>query len=184
MANSFAANAVLLGRESEGRKGGGLEIRKGAVRQGKLAAPNPEADVLEAKEIIGNSFGSAGVFTRPQEEVEGKDEAVRRGEGNGCGSGMSKQGRAAHNAHRKRLHTGRRLVRLFPRLVQGGEAHVHDAKLIQARVRGPHPGERLPHASYGVLHCARTDRVCAAGEAAVAVPMGEELEKRYLVAGD
>lgn len=47
----------------------------------------------------------------------------------------------------ERFDPCRRGVRLLPGLKQGGETNIHNAEGIQARVNGPHPGERLPHAS-------------------------------------
>ena len=52
---------------------------------------------------------------------------------------------------------------------------------VQARVKGPHAGERLAHRSYGVFHCARADKVAAGGPAALSIAVGKEQEKREFV---
>ena len=61
--NGFAADAVLLRREGERGKCGGVQVgRGGSQRCSELAATNPQANVLEAEEIIGGSLGEAGIF--------------------------------------------------------------------------------------------------------------------------
>ena len=183
--NGFAADTVLLGREGEGCERSSLQIREGAVSNVEVAATNPQANVLETEEIVGSRLGAAGIFARALKKIKGNSETVGGGQqGDKRGRGMRELHGATHNTHGEWLDSCRRGVGLFPCLVQGGKAKIDHAKLVQARVRGPHPGERLPHASYGVLHRARTDRSPTASQAAVSITVGKQLEKRYLVAGD
>ena len=71
----------------------------------------------------------------------------------------------------------------MPRTIQGGEAKIDDAMGIQTRVRGPHPGVRLAHRSYGVLHGTSPYRSTTGGNGTVAVALGKELQKRDGIPG-
>ena len=80
-----------------------------------------------------------------------------------------------NDVYGERLDTRGRGVGFFLGLVEGGQANIHDAKRVQARVRGPQPGERLPHTSYGVLHRPRADWSAAGVERARSVAVSKEL---------
>ena len=53
---------------------------------------------------------------------------------------------------------------------------------VQTRVKGPHPGVRLAHRSYGILHRARPYWSTPGSNGAGAVALGVQLEKRDGVA--
>ena len=86
--------------------------------------------------------------------------------------------------NRKGFDARWRSVLLFSGTVEGGQADVDVAECVHARVRGPHPGERLPHNSYGILHCRRAEGATTGLEGALFVTLCKELEKRYLVDAD
>ena len=62
------------------------------------------------------------------------------------------------------------------------EAKVQGAVVRQARVRGPHAGERLRHVSDRVLHCARSHGFRAGCDDARSVTLREEQEEWERVA--
>ena len=49
--------------------------------------------------------------------------------------------------------------------------------IVQPRVRGPQPGVRLTHRSYGILHCARAHRLAAGSERAGAITLCKTLQE-------
>ena len=57
------------------------------------------------------------------------------------------------------------------------EAQVNTAGSNEAGVRGPQSGQRLANVAESLLHCARSDADSAFGQTAVAVSLGEDLEK-------
>ena len=57
------------------------------------------------------------------------------------------------------------------------EAQVDVARSNEAGVRGPQSGQRLANVAESLLHCARSDADSAFGQTAVAVSLGEDLEK-------
>ena len=147
--------------------------------------PNGEADVLEAKEVVGNGAGATAVLARAEKEVVSQDKAVtgsckpRRG---GLCEGQSV--RLTDDRQGERLHSCRGRVGFVPSSKEGSKTKIQVAKGIQARVHGPHPGERLCHLAHGFLHCARSHRSIAGGNAPGAVLVGEEEQDWDGVAGE
>ena len=181
VADGLPADAILLRREGQGGEGRGKQIRKRTREDVQAAVTNPEPQVLEPEQIIRRVFGCARVLAWTQEKIESDDHAVGRSTSDRRGGEMRKMESAVHELQRKGFDAGGGRVGLLPRLEQSREADIHGAEGIQARVDGPHPDERLPHASYGVLHRARSDGPAAGGQLSEPVAVGEELEYRYLV---
>lgn len=75
-------------------------------------------------------------------------------------------------------------VSAFPCLKQSVQPKIQFAEGVQARVDGPHPGERLRHLADGVFHCPRADGSVAGGDATGPILLGEEEEDRDKIAGD
>lgn len=176
MTNGFPSDAIFLRCEHESAKGCRVQVGKGAVRKGELAATNPQANILKAKEIIGGRAGAASIFARTEEKIKGNSEAIRCSQRHRSGSCMREAHGPPHNAQGQWFNASGRCVCLSPGLVEGGQSKINNTKLIQARVRGPHPGKRLAHTAYGVLHRPSANESPAGGKAAVPVTVGKELQ--------
>ena len=72
MANGFVAHAILLACKGDGRKGGGLEIGKGAREGVKRTGANTELEVFEAEQRIQSVVGDAEIFARTEKEIKPK----------------------------------------------------------------------------------------------------------------
>ena len=134
-----------------------------------------DADVLEAKQVVGRRARRPTVFAGPQEKIVGENETVACGRQTGrgwCAGGERIS--LADEGQRCRFDSCRWRVRALPRVEQSLKAIVELAEGVQARVNGPHPGERLRHLADGVLHCPSANRPVAGGDATGAILLGED----------
>lgn len=178
--DSFVTNAILLCGERQRNKGGGQEIGFGTGEGVQGTGADPELDILDPKEgpRWGGGRGPAQVFPRTEQEIETHDEAVGGRMSQRGGFQLGQGPHLGNNGNGEGFDPLRRGIGLLPCTKQRGEADIHRAVRVQTRVRGPQPGVRLTHRSYGVLHCPRSDRVAAARERSGAVALCKELEQR------
>ena len=69
MANGFAPDSVLLGRKRERGEGSGQQLGKGAEEDVEFARANPQADILEAKQVVGLMAWYTSEFARPKQKI-------------------------------------------------------------------------------------------------------------------
>jgi hypothetical protein len=78
------------------------------------------------------------------------------------------------------LSAGGRGICAFPGLKQRVEPKVKCPEGIQARVHGPHPGERLRHVVHGILyHRSRVTRLVAGRNVSGAILLGKDEEQNW-----
>jgi hypothetical protein len=97
----------------------------------KAAVPNPGANVLHSKQIVGLGAGDATVLPWPEQEEVSEQEAVPRG-GKAHPRRRCKGQRVSgpEQNEGKRLDPGGRGVGLLPRLEDGMQAEVEVAKAV------------------------------------------------------
>ena len=182
VADTFAANTILLGGEGKGQKGDRGKVTQRTGERVNGGIPGPEGHIAKAKEVVPGGARGAGVFAGPQKKVESEGDAIGNGTSTHsgrvctrerCGNTQEGEGQGGHASGSR--------VGFAPGAEEGREAVVQSAEGIQARVRGPQPGERLTHRSYGVLHRPRSDGEAAGGKDARTVSVGKELKKRDAV---
>jgi hypothetical protein len=117
------------------------------VKHIEFASTNPEAHVLQAEKVIALVPWSTQVFARAKQKVETHHQTVSGAERQSGANFASQADRHMNELQRQWFDAGGGGVGLFPSIEKGREAKVDVAKLVQARVRGPQPGKRLPHTS-------------------------------------
>ena len=78
VANGFAPNSVILGRECEGHEGSSVEFGGRAMERVEAAMADPDADVLDAEEVIGCGTWKTTVLARSKKEEVREDQAIAR----------------------------------------------------------------------------------------------------------
>ena len=174
VADGFAAHPILLSCEREGHEGGGQQICIRGMEQIETSMADPHPAVLDAKEIVNGGVGDATVFAGAQKEEIRKEKAVACGRQTCGGGGRKGLGVGfAENHEREGFHASRRGICFLPGSVERLKAKIEIAERVQARVRGPHPGERLRHMAEGVYHSARADGLVAGRDGTGTVPLSE-----------
>ena len=145
-ANNLAVDAILLGGEVEGNKGGVTKFSKrGSGGVVTAVESNTKLEVTETER--GGTGTGGGVFSRAEEEEEGKADHV----GNGHVGAVTRQDGDVDHAMEDRKRDGLDSVRGWV-LFGVGSKHASKAEVlvaycIEAGVRGPHCGERLANAA-------------------------------------
>ena len=178
MSELLTAYSVLLGVESEARVCGAGDGVQGGGQETQGCLTNLERDILEGQRAVG---AGGAVFARAKQEEETDPGEVDRRVGVLVGGVGHERLGVVEDLDRKGFYSRRGRIRTGPGCKHVGEAGVHVASTVEARVGVTHPGERLGDSVKCVAYLSSSDRLTAAAGTAVAYAAGENLEDWDLV---
>ena len=117
----------------------------------------------------------AGIFPRAHEEIKGNDGHVHGGQLCGAGRGLGHMVSMHEKGQGNGFDTGWWGVCFSIVAGLALETKINMAESIQARVLGPHAGERLTHLTHSIFHCASPDGSTTGRESAGTVALGKYL---------
>jgi hypothetical protein len=179
MANGFAADAVLLRGEVEGRIVGLEDAGNWGGCSIVVGVTNREGDVAEA-EGMGVRVGAAlAVLPGAEKEEESQDGQIGDtflpvGGVGECGDGSVL---VDEQCERDGSHASGRGILLVVRAELAGESKVGVSDAVVAGVRGPHAGEDLGHGAKILLHGPLANWPTVGGKVACADLVGKHLEE-------